>query len=1330
MRIDRIGVIVYRVPFPLLDNPLHKAAIHCTVRNHMGSSNLLVLDTLLRVKNTTSRPAYIQMLKYVDDDDETNNDAVGMVPEIKAKHEARHEPVGEEIEIAPSSTFSIPLDQAHLECLAVRPSRAHHYSEVRYLSHLASAGRQCHVMCRKKQKVGADAAGREAVGRSQRLRRAVGRRPGELGRSDEEEEDEFVTKSVATPLHYLDAWHYVLSVERHGDAAKDPETEGSDDTQYTVVISPPIELENLLLAPMGFSLVSRASIEGGRGGGALPTHASSTTHDPVTHNKHGMVPRGRSLQFHQFESSTEIELTIHLSGFETKNFALIAPADLDGQRDTEETARQSSLHGITKLLAPNGSNSTKHAQLELREIGSKGLQAEEPSKGRLLVIDVEMVELENGSRKVHVYTKYWIINKSGLPLSYRMGPSLIEQPFIAHEELAGSVALTRATGSQRPEALKVKKRAGLKKGLDKPAGKCKAPAKAKLEASCSPAAPANTSKAAAGKAAVGKLMPAPNDVAALGASEEKEANKGCAAKAEKLLGVDQRAYDEVMTGEGQSIQMCSFPTYPVGRGALSIRVGGGKWSQNFSLWHTTTAISLHSTTRQSVVETIEEQRAPSVSAADISAACPMPSSGSTRSVTIDGRPSSGAAHCAADSPLPSPASPVVLPKAVAEVTRAEPRSAVTGTLEGALEPVPSMVPPAASDLPVPCTLYPAVSGLPVLSPPASPPELGAPPGRYPSLPQGLPPRSVLPRPSPHGTPSCPSPRLPQRPPHPELPPGSSPPHPSQRPSPSRPSPPPVPRSYLSPLPPNLSSTSPPPNRPLSPAASSSSTPSRQAESETEPGWLTDAYEQLMADADAPVSAGVGMALHNHAVTEVSDDGRLPPGSSGASPAMAEDAGVGVLPPHGGTPAAFSARRSAFRWLARRDVATYLYEGADEVDDMAAGSAATVFSASAPNASGHEDLATLHRQPDGAHRQPEGGSLRSRIVAAIKHWLGGRLRWMLVHAATTSAWQMDLARRAVARAAVKHWNWMSASAHSQVRASEALYNEQLRIARDWRGAQRMEVVVTTARMPREFYRTKLVNIMPRFVLTNETHMHLEISQQGVDTCFPLSSRSIDGESYPMIWHWPSASCPRRVLLRVLSRPVRQTETQLDEDGAGFYLPSLPFELATSSDLLDSFMVKTRPSPEGRLEGYEPLTLVVDRARVSGVTFIRFRLAAHHEMTFYVRNMTSRVISVGQRPSRLWPKNNLPPMDPVPPKALVPYAFDDPVGYEVIELYQGSPHPRSSWNQLAVTSRHVPPSPPTHGAGCGLALRHTPGVKSAPPATRILMGKHCELVARFG
>ena len=59
-----------------------------------------------------------------------------------------------------------------------------------------------------------------------------------------------------------------------------------------------------------------------------------------------------------------------------------------------------------------------------------------------------------------------------------------------------------------------------------------------------------------------------------------------------------------------------------------------------------------------------------------------------------------------------------------------------------------------------------------------------------------------------------------------------------------------------------------------------------------------------------------------------------------------------------------------------------------------------------------------------------------------------------------------------------------------------------------------------------------------------------------------------------------------------------------------------------------------------------------------------------MTFYVRNETSDYISIGQRPSRLWPTKLLP-SDAVPPGALVPYALDDPNGYEVLEVCQGAP-----------------------------------------------------------
>lgn len=44
-------------------------------------------------------------------------------------------------------------------------------------------------------------------------------------------------------------------------------------------------------------------------------------------------------------------------------------------------------------------------------------------EGRMLVVDVEVKETGTGCRKICLYTKYWLLNKTGLPLSYRMGPT-------------------------------------------------------------------------------------------------------------------------------------------------------------------------------------------------------------------------------------------------------------------------------------------------------------------------------------------------------------------------------------------------------------------------------------------------------------------------------------------------------------------------------------------------------------------------------------------------------------------------------------------------------------------------------------------------------------------------------------------------------------------------------------------------------------------------------------------------------------------------------------------------------------------------------------------
>lgn len=82
--------------------------------------------------------------------------------------------------------------------------------------------------------------------------------------------------------------------------------------------------------------------------------------------------------------------------------------------------------------------------------------------------------------------------------------------------------------------------------------------------------------------------------------------------------------------------------------------------------------------------------------------------------------------------------------------------------------------------------------------------------------------------------------------------------------------------------------------------------------------------------------------------------------------------------------------------------------------------------------------------------------------------------------------------------------------------------------------------------------------------------------------------------------------------------------------------------------DDFFIKSRPSLEA-LESqsgesqFPTWTFIADQTVRSGIVFCRFRLAAAHEITFFVKNELQEALSVGQRQSRLWPL--LPPYDEV-------------------------------------------------------------------------------------
>jgi hypothetical protein len=555
VQIDMIGRTVARVPFPLNDNPLHEASLVCSVsvlNDKAGSSNLLQLDTLLRVRNDTRHTILITM--YGREANErggaaTSAQARNGLPDVDDfvheddAHLVSPGPDAEDIMIEPGQTHSLPLALAHLRYIAVRPSLAYYKSEPRRISELATSTQRCHVSCNE---FDGDPATHEADLRSRRERlkglqaisqgngctalasalppavllatqRAAAHAHAVVRKScppiavKAPESSASLNSSVpsASPKRKgsstrdaLASLHYILTHESHepntrrdrtGNAARDGEpgqeeelyevggrragnARWREDAQHTVVVSPPIIVENLLTCPMKFTIVDRSAMQDARlndGGTSAPTYASSATRNPITQQLLGEIPRGGSLHFHQFPATSTLELTAHLPGFSAEDFVLIRPVgkltSLAQVRSNLLSPFRSCLNACSELRAnvdpyaaatkeqrnvkyseaQPAQRGAAHGKLQLYEILKDEDEAETPRaaatdaggneggfgsatdrtmdsdqrKGRQLVLDVETKERSSGARKLTVYTKFWLINKTGLNLGYRMAPT-------------------------------------------------------------------------------------------------------------------------------------------------------------------------------------------------------------------------------------------------------------------------------------------------------------------------------------------------------------------------------------------------------------------------------------------------------------------------------------------------------------------------------------------------------------------------------------------------------------------------------------------------------------------------------------------------------------------------------------------------------------------------------------------------------------------------------------------------------------------------------------------------------------------------------------------
>ena len=131
--------------------------------------------------------------------------------------------------------------------------------------------------------------------------------------------------------------------------------------------------------------------------------------------------------------------------------------------------------------------------------------------------------------------------------------------------------------------------------------------------------------------------------------------------------------------------------------------------------------------------------------------------------------------------------------------------------------------------------------------------------------------------------------------------------------------------------------------------------------------------------------------------------------------------------------------------------------------------------------------------------------------------------------------------------------------------------QLGVPRRPRFGKVYELAIRMRRAQNSFSHTRVVTILPRYVLINHSHVDLEVTQSGMER---LAGRFAPGDCWvhlpkqeqdekaptPIVWHWPNGKLQRRMLrLRV---------------AGGGWLPSSGIDLGDSPG---ECMVKCRPAP---------------------------------------------------------------------------------------------------------------------------------------------------------
>ena len=361
LRFDHVGATVKEVALPIPGAPHHVARFAANVVNYKGNSNLLVLESLLHLKNSTAVPLRARML----DVDKLTGKVMNPTDSQKT-----------ELLLQPHTRNHVPLQFSHLRHLSLVPDTKvhgldHDWSQTIHI--LDAVRTACHVLCQP---------------------------------SATNDPTEYDNKPLAVEARA--GWHCVIVARRSKDPAAGAGVTthtvngigiggSAEPTQgmtrdglaadlarvsVTVEILPPFVLCNRLPCAFEYILVCRESGAASEG---------------------KVEMRGGTVDWHGCAPDTPIELTVVMSGYQAPAHVVLPAAEPPSLEATSSSNAPppTVLHDVADAAAKVGLIGSRNQQT------LKFYDAAE----RPLVLRVEHEQKSGIGREAVVFASYWLLNK-------------------------------------------------------------------------------------------------------------------------------------------------------------------------------------------------------------------------------------------------------------------------------------------------------------------------------------------------------------------------------------------------------------------------------------------------------------------------------------------------------------------------------------------------------------------------------------------------------------------------------------------------------------------------------------------------------------------------------------------------------------------------------------------------------------------------------------------------------------------------------------------------------------------------------------------------------